>query len=394
MQPIRTISFTAAAFGALATAIILPILAPLIRELNLTEAQGGAMVSIGSLVMALSATLWGRLSDTRGRKLVLMIGFGGIFASYVLYTSTVWAGLSGYWTGTMLFVLLIITRCIVGFFLSVPQMGAQALMADITTPEERSSGMAVVSAGMGIGTVVGPAIGGALATISLVLPLAATTVLGLIGLIYIAVKLPAHTKPASPTDHAKGAFSMAVVPWLVFCVVTIYAIVTFQICTGFYIQDKLGLENTEVAPLLAVALTSVGVALIITQIAQVKLLKWQSRRMVIVGALMWALSILILLSWANLYVYYLAYICAGIGAGLLMPGYVSGASLATAAEHQGSVSGWIATAQGIGGILAPISSTLLYTYAIELPFEIIIGLMVLVVIGAMLLQQKALKEAT
>ncbi len=393
MQSIRMISFTASAFGALATTIIMPILAPLIRELDLTEIQGGAMISIGSLIMALCAPLWGRYFDTRGRKFVLILGFGGIFVGYVLFTMTIWAGLSGFWTGTMLFVLLVITRTFLGMFLSVPQMGAQALMADITKPEERSSGMAVVSAGMGTGTVVGPAIGGALAALDLILPLAATTVLGLLGLVFVAVGLPNTAKPVAGDRDASGAWSPQVVPWIVFCLVNIYAVMTFQICAGFYIQDTLQLENSEVAPLLAIALTCVGVALVLTQIAQIKLLKWESRRMVIVGALHWIASIVVLLTWTNVFAYHVSYVLAGIGVGLLIPGYVSGASLATPAEHQGSVSGWIATAIGTSGVLAPITSTLLYTWSINLPFEIVIALMVLVILVAMLLGRNSSENA-
>lgn len=53
-------------------------------------------------------------------------------------------------------------------------------------------------------------------------------------------------------------------------VLTMYSIVTIQISAGFYFQDRLGLTTAETGPLLAIALTLVGVALFVTQVMQVR----------------------------------------------------------------------------------------------------------------------------
>jgi len=59
MNKLKATIFLCVALSGLATSVILPILAPLIRELNLSESQGGWMVSIGSVAMALMAAFWG-----------------------------------------------------------------------------------------------------------------------------------------------------------------------------------------------------------------------------------------------------------------------------------------------------------------------------------------------
>lgn len=366
-------------------AIILPILAPLVRELHLTESQAGWMVSIGSLFMAGAAPLWGRFSDTRGRKAVLLWGFTGIFVSYVAYTATVWAGLTGVLAGSVLFLVLVATRSGIGVFLATPMTGAQALIADNTSEEDRSSGMAIISAGSGIGLVLGPGIGGILAINGLIWPLIATTVLGLVGAVYVGLALPKAQPRQKTTNTSKGALTRHTAPWLVIGIIAMCGIVTVQICAGFYIQDSLALETFEVAPILAIALTSVGIAMLVTQIVQIKLLRWSSRMMVTIGPIIWILGTVLLLSTSDVLAYYLAYALMGIGVGFLMPGYVSGASLAAHADHQGSVSGLSAAAQGIAGVIGPVASTTLYGFGIALPFEAIMGLMVLVIIGAVLL---------
>lgn len=376
MNKLKTSIFISVAMSGLAFAVILPILAPLIRELRLSESQGGAMISIGALVMTLMGAIWGAYSDRVGRKPVIVIGFAGLFVGYVLYTSTAWFGLINIISGTLLFALLVVTRAIVGGFMPAIMSGAQALMADNTSTAERSSGMALISAANGVGLIIGPAIGGGLALMGLIWPLVLTTILCLSGGIYALINLP----KAPPRPHKKpepvNPFEANVWPWLLTGLITFAAILTIQISAGFYFQDRLELTTAQTGPMLAVALTMVGLALLLTQVLQMKLLHWSSRTMVLVGAPLWIIGLVILLLTRSAETYYGAYALFGVGAGFLMPAYMSGASLAVPKQHQGAVAGLTAAVQGIGAIIAPLGSTLLYELDQTLPFWFIIALMV------------------
>jgi MFS family permease len=156
-----------------------------------------------------------------------------------------------------------------------------------------------------------------------------------------------------------------------------FAIVTMQISGSFYFQEKLGLSIAETGPKLAIALTLVGVALFATQILQLKVLHWPARRMILVGALFWIAGLLVQLFTATITAYFFAYVLLGIGGGLLMPGYMAGASLAVPRDRQGAVAGLSSAAQGIGFILGPVASTMLYDIDRSLPFWVLIGLMTL-----------------
>lgn len=378
MNKLKLIIFLCVALSGMATSVILPILAPLIRELSLSESQGGWMVSIGSVAMALMAAFWGARSDRIGRKPVILIGFAGLFLSYVAYTSIVWFGLSGVIAGSGLFAALVATRAIVGGFLPAVPAGAQALMADNTTSSERSSGMAIISAASGVGLVIGPALGGILALQGLVWPLMLTTVLCLLAFFVALVALPqAPPRPQQKPDPV-NPLDPALWPWLAAGLITMCAIVTAQISAGFYFQDQLGLTNEQTGPMLAVALTLVGVALFLTQVVQVKFLKLSSRLMILTGAPMWIAALLILLFTVSVPTYYLAYALMGIGAGLLLPGFMSGASLAVPPQRQGAIAGLTAAMQGIGAIIAPLASTLLYEQNQSLPFWCIMALLAVV----------------
>jgi MFS family permease len=97
--------------------------------------------------------------------------------------------------------------------------------------------------------------------------------------------------------------------------------------------------------------------------------------MILAGALFWIAGLATLLLTADLVAYLVAYALLGIGSGLLMPGYMAGASLAVPRDRQGAVAGLSTAAQGIGFILGPVASTMLYEIDRSLPLYSLLGLM-------------------
>jgi DHA1 family multidrug resistance protein-like MFS transporter len=96
---------------------------------------------------------------------------------------------------------------------------------------------------------------------------------------------------------------------------------------------------------------------------------------VMTGLVIWVAAILILLFTASSITFFAAYAVMGIGAGMLMPGYMAGASLAVPREQQGAVAGFSAATQGIGFILGPITSTVLYEVNQTLPLWCLVASM-------------------
>lgn len=376
MANLRLSIFIAMVLSGLAVAVILPILAPLVRALGLSESQGGAIVSAGALAMVLTGPFWGRLSDRSGRKSVMVIGFLGISLGYVAYTLAVWVGLVGVFSGVGLFVLLLVARTIVGVFLPAVPAASQALMADITTKEDRSSGMALIGVANGLGMIIGPAIGGALAIWGLIWPLVMTILVCALAFVVFAWRMPKTAPKASALIEKLNPFDPAIFLWLVAAFVIAVAIVTAQMSAGFYFQDSLGLTIEQAGPRIAIALILVGVAMIATQVLQIKVLKWAPHRLVITGGILWAIGFTILILGGRLEIYFAAYAVLGIAGGFLIPGYMSGISLAVGEERQGAVAGLLASAQGMAGIVTPIGSTLLYQTHQTSPFWLVVVLMI------------------
>ena len=127
--------------------IVLPILPVYAQRFGAHGIGYGALIFIFSAMQFLATALLGRVSDRIGRRPILLTTMVINAAGYVLF-----AFAPSYW---WLFVARVISGCASGNI-----SAAQAYVADITTPAERSRGMGMIGAAFGIGFVLGPLIGG------------------------------------------------------------------------------------------------------------------------------------------------------------------------------------------------------------------------------------------
>ena len=108
---------------------------------------GGFLGSMYALLQFVCAPIMGSLSDRHGRRPILLFSIGGLSLSYLLW---VFAGE---------FSVLILARFI-GGLMSGNISTASAVIADVTPDERRSRGMAVLGLAVGLGFMLGPALGG------------------------------------------------------------------------------------------------------------------------------------------------------------------------------------------------------------------------------------------
>jgi MFS transporter, DHA1 family, tetracycline resistance protein len=139
--------------------LVLPFLAEEARDtFGTTEFTGTLLASIYSLMQFLFVPVWGRVSDRIGRRPVLLwsvfataLGMAGLGLS-LLYAQTV--------------AWLFLARAASG--IATANLGtASAYIADVTRPEERAKGMGLIGMAFGLGFILGPGIGGALAGITI-----------------------------------------------------------------------------------------------------------------------------------------------------------------------------------------------------------------------------------
>jgi len=127
--------------------IVIPVLPRYAEHFGATPMEIGWLVGIFSLMQVFAAPAWGGLSDRIGRKPVLIISVLGTAFGFFLMGAA----------GSV--AMLIVARAVSG--VSGGNIStAQAYIADITEPGQRSKAMGLVGAAFGLGFIFGPAIGG------------------------------------------------------------------------------------------------------------------------------------------------------------------------------------------------------------------------------------------
>ncbi len=161
---------------AMGIGLIMPVTPDLIRELlgaELSEAAiwGGVLSSSFAVMQFLFGAAIGNLSDRYGRRPVLLLSLFVMAVDYVIMglTQSIW--------------VLLLGR-LIGGVASATQSTAAAYMADISTPEEKSSNFGLLGAAFGIGFVLGPMMGGLLSEFGSRAPFYAAAVLATANLIF------------------------------------------------------------------------------------------------------------------------------------------------------------------------------------------------------------------
>lgn len=108
---------------------------------------GGALGALYSLLQFVAAPIWGTISDRIGRRPVLLISVFGLALSYLMW----------FFAGN--FTILILAR-LIGGIMGGNISTATAVVADVTTKENRSKGMATIGIAFALGFIIGPAMGG------------------------------------------------------------------------------------------------------------------------------------------------------------------------------------------------------------------------------------------
>ena len=127
--------------------IILPILPYFAQRLGSGGLGLGVLMGAFSGMQFFSTAFLGRLSDKHGRRPLLLVTMVINAAGYILFA------FAGSYTW------LLVARLISGLASGNISV-AQAYVADISAPQDRSKAMGVIGAAFGLGFILGPAIGG------------------------------------------------------------------------------------------------------------------------------------------------------------------------------------------------------------------------------------------
>ncbi|MBI5928206.1 MAG: MFS transporter [Chloroflexi bacterium] len=319
----------------------------------------GWLTSIFAICQFLSAPALGALSDKYGRRAILLLCILGSAIGFLLL------GLGG-----ALWVLFLgrIIDGITGANMSV----TFAFIADVTPPGQRGKFFGMMGAIMGIGFLVGPAVGGVLARFGVVIPFYAAAALTFVNVLYgfffMPESLPKEKRSQlkmaalNPFSALANVLSIPPLRWLlvaIFLYTVPFAALSVNI--SLLAKDNLHWDAAGIGVIFA----SVGITDILVQglLLQVLMHNFGESAVAIgglileiVGYILMA-SVVLVLSPIPMMV---GTIVLAMGDGLLGPSLNGLLSGAAGAEAQGQVQGGNQSMQSLARIIGPFVGGLMY----------------------------------
>lgn len=363
------------AYGMLISAIgnnfLITILPPLGRDMGFLEWQVGVILAVGGAFMLITGPVWGRISEDWGRKKVILVGAFGYVIMTAAFAFTIDLRLAGTISAFMCFMILVAVRGLYTLSSGAIYPATMAMVADMTSKENRAGGVAMITAAWGFGSVVGPAIAAGFSSLSPTAPFYIVTVMGVaaVGLYIYCLHEPIRHKRSDKVGF-RHILTPAVLSIALGFMVLILGNVTMIVILGFHMQDTFGLSTAETARGVGIALFVSAIAQIIIQIGVIPRLKWPPRRMINVGIPVAFIAVLLIMVAPSYWALIAAMALFGFGSGVGWPAYMTAASLAAGPENQGSMAGLTGAFQAVGFMIGPIVGTISYQISDSAPFII------------------------
>ena len=373
----RYLLFAALVAVGMGQTIVFAVLAPLGREVGLSEVQVGGIIAGSSIMFFFASPIWGRVSDRWGRRRVMLVGLFGYTAGTLVFASVFQAALAGLLAPLPAFFALTLARMAQASVMSATPPASSAYMADITDVHSRTRGMGAIGAANNVGAVAGPALGGLLAVFSLLTPIYFAAVVTLVAAIAVLVGLPEPRRHTETRARSRLSYlDRRILPFVVVGVTMFMGMAVVQQTLPFRLQDVLGLTGPETARLFGTAMMLMAISSLIAQgviVQRLDLAPFTLLRL----AMPILLAAFLAIALAEREAAYLAAMAVlGFGMGLAGPGFMAGASLAVSADEQGAVAGVASSCGPLGFTIGPLLGTALYQLDGRLPYLVTLGVYV------------------
>ncbi|MBF9060957.1 MFS transporter [Rhodobacterales bacterium HKCCSP123] len=342
---------------AMGIGLILPVMPDLIREVrdaSLSDAAlwGGILSAVYAVMQFGFSPTIGNLSDRFGRRPILLVSMAVMAVDYIVMAlaGTIWLLLAG--------------RVVAGIAASTHST-ALAYMADITDTSKRAQNFGLISAGFGIGFILGPAVGGLLGGLDPRAPFVAAAILAAANFAFGWFVLPESLPPARRrafhwrrANPAGALAQMGRLPGVkaLLAVMLAYQVAnfTYPAVWAYYTQGAFGWDARTVG----LSLAAYGVAMAVVQGG---LIRAVLPRLGETRAVFWGLILntacLVLYGFASEgWMIWVLIPISAVGA-IVAPAMQGVMSRAAGEDQQGELQGVLSSISALSMILSPLMMT-------------------------------------
>lgn len=352
--------------NAVGMTIVLPLFPFLLEEYVSNDRIAPTMsvlVSVFAICQFFASPIFGALSDRFGRKPILLISLLGSALGYLLL------GIGGsLW---MLFLGRIIDGLTAG-----NQSALFAYITDRTEPHERGKWFGYLGGAIGIGFMIGPAIGGLLGTHSITLPFYATAAITLFSTVCIFFFVPESLaaekrsgkislKSLNTFSHFKEVFSIRMAKNLIIMGAFFYVgLGIWQFNASIFLKDVFKWTPAFIGGVFVL----VGICDILSRVIILPwmLKKWSDQTVGSIG--LGGLVLGLILLFLSAYIPSMVFIVAAVafivlGEGLFDPSYNARLSMSVPESKQGLLQGTNQSLQALYHVIVPLGAAAIYTYS-------------------------------
>lgn len=326
-----------------------------------------------SIFQLLATPLWGRYSDSLGRKPILLASLAGSVVAYV------WLAYAND------LVSLLVARAF-GGIMSGNLAATYAYATDVTDVKNRARGLGIVASAFGVGFAIGPPVGGwlgtdALGQPSLHGPALASAALSALALLATWFLLPESLPPEQrkPLRAAAGEPRRSAAPFAVLRGQTVLVglmVAALAVAVGgasmqsiyqFWGRDLFGFSLMLMSVhFMAFAIFSIlGQVLLIGPLARIM----GEKRVALLAAALVVLSLLMFAALNQAWMVWVTIALFGLANGLFLPAVSSLVSFETTPQNRGAVMGAFNSASSAGRIIGPgVSGPLYFGFGAAAPF--------------------------
>ncbi|MNI17471.1 Tetracycline resistance protein, class B [compost metagenome] len=352
--------------------LVIPIMPTYMTELNISGSIVGLMVAAFSLTQLLFSPVAGRLSDKLGRKKIIVVGM-------LVFALSEW--LFGFASSA---VLLFVARMLGGIGAALIMPSVMAYTADVTSMDDRATGMGYINAAITTGFIIGPGIGGYIAEFGIRVPFYGAAIAGLIAAIATMIVLP-ESMPATEGSKSNSGNKSPAVPAkrenllqqilksvrepyflsLIIVFVSSFGLANYETVFGLFVDHRFGFTAKDIA--FIITFGSIAGAVVQVTIFGWILKTFGEEKVVsfclIVASLSVALTLVMHKYWLILLVTFIVFLSIDI----LRP--TISTQISRMADHQqGYIAGLNSAFTSLGNIAGPVIAGFLFDVNINYPF--------------------------